>query len=214
MRHLALLLLIPGVALGQASPLPDNGGTSPFRLPDGSASAPALTFTSDPDTGLYRAGSNDVRMQVDGTQAQKWTTSGVEFPGTIASSVGSGSNAVSLSTNGARVDFGSGSNDYLASNGTSIVSANGLVAIGPAYASAAIDVSSLAPGQCEDNAMTLTGAAVNDPLACSFPAGLEIELTVSCRVSATNTVTFRTCNVNALNTVDPASATYGARAFK
>lgn len=58
--------------------------TAPLALPNGAAGAPALTFGTDPDTGLYRAGSDDVRMQVDGTQAQQWSAAGVAIPGTAA----------------------------------------------------------------------------------------------------------------------------------
>lgn len=34
--------------------------------PDGSAGSPAITFTSDTDTGIYRAGANDVRIVAGG----------------------------------------------------------------------------------------------------------------------------------------------------
>lgn len=36
-------------------------------LPNGSAAAPALTFASDPDTGLYRAGANAIGFATSGT---------------------------------------------------------------------------------------------------------------------------------------------------
>ena len=42
-------------------------GVSGF--PDGSASAPALTFINDTDTGLYRVGSNEIGVAINGTSA-------------------------------------------------------------------------------------------------------------------------------------------------
>jgi len=54
---------------------------APLRLQAGTASAPALTFSADPDTGLYRAGNDDVRMQVDGAQSIQFTSTGTFTPG-------------------------------------------------------------------------------------------------------------------------------------
>jgi hypothetical protein len=56
---------------------------APLQLSSGTSSAPSLTFGTDPDTGLYRAGAADVRMQVDATQSQKWTGTGTSVPGTL-----------------------------------------------------------------------------------------------------------------------------------
>ncbi|AAK94399.1 hypothetical protein Mx8p64 [Myxococcus phage Mx8] len=55
---------------------------APLRLQQGTAGAPALTFSGDPDTGLYRAGADDVRMQVDGAQSLQFTSAGTVTPGT------------------------------------------------------------------------------------------------------------------------------------
>ena len=54
---------------------------APLRLQAGTASAPALTFSADPDTGLYRAGNDDVRMQVDGAQSIRFSAGGTFTPG-------------------------------------------------------------------------------------------------------------------------------------
>ncbi|GIW68370.1 MAG: hypothetical protein KatS3mg099_318 [Candidatus Parcubacteria bacterium] len=40
--------------------------TTALRLPDGTASAPALTFTNDTDTGLYRGGTDILRLVTAG----------------------------------------------------------------------------------------------------------------------------------------------------
>src|SRR5690348_10183617 len=39
---------------------------------DGTEAAPAITFNTDQDTGLYRAGANDMRVSVGGADAQQW----------------------------------------------------------------------------------------------------------------------------------------------
>lgn len=46
----------------------------------GTSSLPGYSFDGDADTGLYRNASNDVRMGVDATYVQKWTSTGVTFP--------------------------------------------------------------------------------------------------------------------------------------
>lgn len=54
---------------------------APLRLQAGTAGAPALTFATDSDTGLYRAGNNDIRFQVDGAQSMQFTSGGTFTPG-------------------------------------------------------------------------------------------------------------------------------------
>lgn len=61
---------------------------APLKIVDGTAAAPALTWAADPDSGIYRAGDGDVRMQVDATQTQKWTTTGVTIPVALTASGG------------------------------------------------------------------------------------------------------------------------------
>lgn len=60
-----------------------GGMLAPLKLSNGSASQPSISWTSDPDSGLYRAGANDVRMQVDGVQSQQWTSTGTTATGTF-----------------------------------------------------------------------------------------------------------------------------------
>jgi hypothetical protein len=47
---------------------------APLKLSDGTSSAPALTFANELSAGLYRAGTNDIRLQA-GTASQRWTPS-------------------------------------------------------------------------------------------------------------------------------------------
>lgn len=42
--------------------------TQPLLLPDGTAGAPALPFTADPDTGLYRSGTNELSLSLGAGQ--------------------------------------------------------------------------------------------------------------------------------------------------
>jgi hypothetical protein len=60
---------------------------APLQHSSGTSAAPSVTFSVDPDSGLYRNGSNDIRMGVDATYVQKWATSGASFPvGVVAPS--------------------------------------------------------------------------------------------------------------------------------
>lgn len=64
----------------------DRGGrgamTAPLRLSSGSVSAPSLAFSADTNSGLYRAGSHDVRLSINGSDSQTWTTTGTTVAGT------------------------------------------------------------------------------------------------------------------------------------
>ncbi len=53
---------------------------APLELPNGTVALPAVTFDSDPDTGLYRVGANNPAMAVNGALAQSWATTGSTFP--------------------------------------------------------------------------------------------------------------------------------------
>lgn len=65
---------------------------APLQLSSGTVSAPGLTFSSEPTTGLYRAGSGDIRLGIGASMAQKWTSSGTNVNGglTATSNVGIG----------------------------------------------------------------------------------------------------------------------------
>ncbi len=58
-----------------------GGMLAPLALSNGTSGAPSLTFTSEPTSGLYRAASNDLRMQVASTYIQKWSATGTIIPG-------------------------------------------------------------------------------------------------------------------------------------
>lgn len=53
-----------------------GGMLAPFRLADGAAMEPGLSFANEPSAGLYRAGANDVRMTILGVPRMRWTAAG------------------------------------------------------------------------------------------------------------------------------------------
>lgn len=62
----------------------DRGGrggmTAPLPLANGTVAAPALTFGTDTDTGLYRIGANNPGIAAGGVLAQQWTATGSTLP--------------------------------------------------------------------------------------------------------------------------------------
>lgn len=95
----------------------------------------------------------------------------------------------------------------------SITIAGGTTIAASLATSGTIDFASVAVQACVTNTQTLTGAATNDPTACSWPAALEAGLSGTCWVSATNTLSYRLCNVTTI-AIDPASATFAARIIR
>jgi len=79
--------------------------------------------------------------------------------------------------------------------------------------SGALDFGSIAQDACADLTQTLTGAAVNDPVAPGWPAALAAGLAGTAWVSAADTVTYRLCN-NTAGAIDPASGTFTARVIR
>lgn len=67
-----------------------------LRGVDGTVAAPAVSFVSEPASGLYRAGANDVRLAVGGADALKLTSGGIAGPLTFPS----GSTAIQVTLAG------------------------------------------------------------------------------------------------------------------
>jgi hypothetical protein len=65
-----------------------GGMSAPLELPDGSVAAPAVTFTSDDDCGLYRIGANNLGVAVNGAKVVDVATTGVGVVG--VATVGNG----------------------------------------------------------------------------------------------------------------------------
>ena len=80
--------------------------------------------------------------------------------------------------------------------------------------SATIDFTSLSANTTADSSdITVTGAAVGDPVLVGVPATLAAGLVVTGYVSAANTVKVRAANVTA-SPIDPASGTYTVTVIK
>lgn len=104
------------------------GVTGTVLSSDGAVSAPAYSFTSDPDTGLYRIGANNIGIAANGAKVLDIATTGLGVTGTLTSSgalsVTDSTAAVSTVTGSGK--FGGGIGVVGAGYFGSIVSAIGL----------------------------------------------------------------------------------------
>lgn len=58
--------------------------TGPLKAPNGTVSAPAWTFGSDPDSGAYRIGANNIGFALGGVKIVDMSGSGVAVTGTFS----------------------------------------------------------------------------------------------------------------------------------
>jgi hypothetical protein len=105
---------------------------------------------------------------------------------------------------------GSGTGIVSLDSGTQTVVAVDSASV-PTYltAAAVLDFASLPPGTCGDSMFSLPGASAGDSVAAGWPAGLESGLIGIMRISASNTVSVRVCNLSGA-ALDPAAATFRA----
>ena len=84
-------------------------------------------------------------------------------------------------------------------------------AIVPTYltVAAVLDFTSIPSGACTESTLSLPGASAGDSVAPGWPASLESGLIGMMRISGSNTVAVRVCNLSG-TTVDPAAATFRA----
>jgi len=54
--------------------------SAPLKLADGSVAAPGITFSSDPNNGLYRSAPDEWSASAGGVEVAKFTVNGVSFP--------------------------------------------------------------------------------------------------------------------------------------
>lgn len=59
-----------------------------FNAADGTAAAPAFSFTSDGDSGLYRIGTNNVGFAAGGALISDWSATGLDMNALIVENVG------------------------------------------------------------------------------------------------------------------------------
>lgn len=95
-----------------------GGMTAPLRCADGAVSAPAHSYTSETNSGFYRAGASDVRLSIAGTDRYKQTATGATFTGTLTSTgaIAGASSGVAPAVYG--VHSGTGDGVYGDANGT------------------------------------------------------------------------------------------------
>jgi hypothetical protein len=65
-----------------------GGMLAPFKLFDGTVSAPGLSWILDPTNGLYRIGSNNWAAAVGGAKVMEFTVNGVIIPANVSLNVG------------------------------------------------------------------------------------------------------------------------------
>ncbi len=107
-------------------------------------------------------------------------------------------------------NLGSGTGIVALDTGTQTVMAVDSATV-PTYLTmaAVLDFASIAPGACADSTVSMPGASAGDSVATGWPANFESGLIGMMRISASNTVSVRVCNLSG-TTVDPAAATFRA----
>jgi len=203
----------------------------------GSVSAPGLSFASDSSSGLYRAGSHDLRMSVNGADTAKWTTSG-SFTLNGLTATNSGSGAAITATGGSSDNLGGsftgGSTNGIGVSGTGAGGgAGGTFANGTAATGAtARDAVALTNGYLSFSGVTNPNSTVgftnrltpknmvkawgllttNGSGACSVADGFNL---TSCSVAAggTVTVTFASSFANTNYSVFGTASRSGPKVF-
>lgn len=72
--------------------------TGQLKSANGTVSSPAVTFGSDPDSGIYRIGANNIGVAANGAKVLDIATTGLEVTGTLSSTV-------ALTVNGVNMPF-------------------------------------------------------------------------------------------------------------
>ncbi len=123
---------------------------------------------------------------------------GRDFRAALSSTQLSAGSGVAIVTSGAR----------------RVISIDTAVVPGIGSGSATIDFPSIPARSCSgDQTIVVYGAVPGDPVEPAWPVALEAGLVGSMRVTATNSVAARLCNVSD-SAVDPASGSYGAAVVK
>lgn len=65
-------------------------GASGIQVPDGTVTAPALAFASEPTTGRYRVGANNVGEAINGAPVMDWNATRLNLPNALAVAGNSG----------------------------------------------------------------------------------------------------------------------------
>jgi hypothetical protein len=90
--------------------------TVPFQAPNGTVSDPGLSFSSDPDTGIYRSGTNQLSISCGGSER-------IRIGGALLLSYNAGTTQISFQrSNG---DYGAGAMSIDSSNDLNISNSSG-----------------------------------------------------------------------------------------
>jgi hypothetical protein len=92
-----------------------------LKLPDGTAAAPALAFTSNSNLGFYRAGAGDMRAVVGGSEVARFLSSGAYVTGVLQ--------ATGVATFGAGLAAGSATITGALGVGGAITASGGIVGL-------------------------------------------------------------------------------------
>jgi hypothetical protein len=81
----------------------EGGMTGALRLTDGTNSAPAVAFSNEVASGIYRAGTGDIRVAIAGVDAAYFTSIGLTLPSgkKVVTPTLEASSALTIRTNGA-----------------------------------------------------------------------------------------------------------------
>jgi hypothetical protein len=85
-----------------------NAGPAQGRFGDGSAATPAVAFTSQTNTGLFRPATSVLALSVNGTERARLTTTGMQVTGTITGTAVTSDSSDSTSGRLVRVNDGDG----------------------------------------------------------------------------------------------------------
>ena len=64
-----------------------GGMLAPFKIADGTVSAPGIAFTLDPDNGFYRIGADDWAATVGGVKVMGFTANAVTFTKNVSAPI-------------------------------------------------------------------------------------------------------------------------------
>lgn len=138
---------LTGLKIDGTTALPFTGAQ---QFASGTVSAPGISFSADPDCGLYRIGANNLGLAVNGVKQIDVTTTGVAFTGTLSATAISGTTGtftglvltVASATGGAGLRLPHGAAPTSPTNGDLWTTTSGLYAringttVGPFAASA------------------------------------------------------------------------------
>lgn len=140
-----------------------GGMLAALRGVDGTSAAPAFSWTSETNSGLYRNASNDIRMGVGATNVQRWSTTTATFPLAVA--------VTGAQTNAGGITVTQSSSNTAAITATGNGTAAGVTSTGGASAGAGVAGTG---GASDGTGVTGTGGATNGKGVVGTGAGTGV----------------------------------------